>query len=107
MNKILLVAFLLIINRSFYGHVVYKLLIFRIIHALDKEKSYYSKILLFPDLYSFGKLSTSSNCSKVVPRFYNNSFITEFPPLLKLLNKEAKFIIINCPLDALFIFENL
>ncbi len=61
---------------------------------------YYSRIFEFPDLYSFGKVSTSKSWSRLVPRFYNKSFMAELPPRLNVPNKEAKLIIMKGPFDV-------
>lgn len=94
-NKYLLISFLLIIGRSFNGYVVDEALVLRILHAIFRPKSYYSRILLFPDLYSFGNDSISKSCSRVVSGLSRRSFIREFPPRLNEPKSEAKFIILT------------
>lgn len=93
--KVLLVALFLIISRSLYGDIIDEFLVFGVVHTIFIEKVYYSRILVLPDLYSFGNVSTSNSWSRVVPRFYNSSLMAEFPPLLKEPNREAKLIIIK------------
>lgn len=106
-TKFLLVAFLLIVSRTLYRYIVDQVLIFRIVHAILSLNGYYSRILVFPDLYSFGNVSISRSWSRLVPRFYNRSLIAELPPRLNVPNKEAKLIIMKGPLISRFIFENL
>lgn len=98
-TKNILVAFLLIISGTLSGYIVDELLIFFVVHAVFSLDEYYSRILLLPDLYSFGNVSTSSNWSKVVPRFSSKSFITELPPRLKVPKREAKLIIMKGPFE--------
>lgn len=91
--KVLLIALFLIISRSLYGDIIDEFFVFGVVHTIFIEKVYYSRILVLPDLYSFGNVSTSNSWSRVVPRFYNSSLMAEFPPLLKEPNREAKLII--------------
>lgn len=104
-KKNLLEAFFFVICWPLYSHIVDKILIFRIVHTKFSFNKYNSIILAFPDLYSFGNVSTSKSWSRFVPRFYNKSFIAELPPLLKLPNNEAKFIILTSSFNPYFYIQ--